>query len=667
MDRNAASSWLALTATGSAASLVLALGCASPPQTGSAPRNETPILEASPATEASRSDGAPVPLAEYFNITRISGASFNHDETLLAYASSEGGRMDIWVRPVTRGQGRQLTHVKGSIESFEFSPVEDLLVFAADIGGDELMQLYFTDSTGKGPVPLFPDDPREVRCDFVRWADDGRTLLYASNRRDEQSMDLYEYDVASRVSRPLWQNDGRLALVMASRDHSRFILTEELSDANTNLYVLERGASEPRLLTPHSGEVVFAGMDLSPDGGTLYYTSDGEREFAALYAMDLATGDSRQVLAPPWDVFGARYSRGGTYFYTSVNNDGSPEIAITEAATGKPVTLPPIPTHGWMMPSAFSRSDRLIAARLESDIAPRSLWVVDLHAGVARRLVDPLPASLVGATFAPATSIRAKSFDGRDVPALLYTPPGEGPFPALLDIHGGPTSQSVRTFRPFTQYLVSKGYVVLVPNVRGSVGYGKTYTSLDNKDFGGGPLKDVLACKSWLIANARVDEQRVAIMGQSYGGYMTLAAATFAPTEFAAHVDLFGITDLKSLVESFPVYWASSAEYIYRKFGNPNDPADARYQRDRSPLYFTDRIQRPLLVIQGANDSRVKKDQSDRFVEAVRQRGVAVEYLVIDGEGHGFSKTENQVRALETADRFLDRHLLGSKDVKVLP
>jgi dipeptidyl aminopeptidase/acylaminoacyl peptidase len=639
-----------------AAVAMLTAGCT--PAQEQAPHS--PAIYAQLPAQQARASEPPVPLAEYFKIVRISGASFNHDESLLAYSSDEGGRMDIWVRPVGGGPGKQLTRVRGSIESFEFSPAADLLVFAADIGGDELMQLYFTDSSGKDPVPLFPDDSREVRCDFVRWAEDGAALLYTSNRRDPKSMDLYEYEVASHNSTPVWQSDGRLALAIAGRDLRRFILTEEVSDANTNLYLLDRGGAEPTLLTPHTGDVVFAAMDLSPDGRTLFYTSDQDREFAALHAMDLASGESKQVMAPAWDVFGARHSRGGTYFYTSVNNDGAPEITITEVATGRTVTLPELPRPGWVMPSTFSRTDRLMAARLESDVSARSLWVVDLRQGTARCLVDPLPPSLREAPFAPARSIRARSFDGREVPALLYAPAGERPFPALLDIHGGPTSQSVRTFRPFTQYLVSKGYVVLVPNVRGSTGYGKTYTSLDNKDFGGGPLKDVLACKSWLVSNARVDESRVAIMGQSYGGYMTLAAATFAPSEFAAHVDLFGIADLKSLVESFPVYWASGAAYIYQKFGNPNDPADAKYQHDRSPLYFADRIERPLLVIQGENDSRVKKDQSDRLVEAVRGRGVPVEYLVIEGEGHGFSKTENQLRALEAADRFLDKHLFGT-------
>jgi dipeptidyl aminopeptidase/acylaminoacyl peptidase len=610
----------------------------------------------------------PIPLAEYFKIHRTAGASFNFDESLIAYSSDEGGRMDIWIRPLAgSGPAKQLTHVKGLIESFEFSPKEDLLVFAADIGGDELMQLYFTDSTGKDPVALFPEDPKTSRSDFIRWSEDVKTFLYTSSRRDAKHMDLYEYDLSSKKSTLLWQASDKLEFALSSRDHKQFVLNEEVSDADTNLYVIKRGDQTPVLLTPHKSEITYTATDLSPDGKTLYYTSDEAGEFTALRAIDLETKKSTSVLSPSWDVFDARFSRGGRYFFTKVDVDGVPEARISDAKTKKPLALPATCSSGFMIPVAFSRSDRWLAARLESDVAPRTLWVIDLKGGVARRVFDPLPESLKGQYFAAATSVRVKSFDGRFVPAFLYAPKGAGPFPAVLDIHGGPTEQSVRSFRIFTQYLVSKGYVVLVPNVRGSAGYGKTYTKLDDKDFGGGPLKDVLACKTWLVSNAHVDETRVAIMGASYGGYMTLAAATFAPTEFAAHVDLFGPSDLKSLVQSFPTYWASSATYIYKKFGNPNDPRDAQYQHDRSPLNYVDKIERPLLVVQGANDARVKKDQSDRLVEALRKRDVPVEYLVIEGEGHGFSKTENQQRALETADRFFDKYIFGDTEVTVLP
>src|SRR5262245_1782497 len=603
-----------------------------------------------------------VPLADYFKIRRISGASFLFDESLIVYASDEGGRMDLWARPLRGGAARQLTHVKGAIESFEFSPRADLLVFAADLGGNELTRLYLTDSRGKAPEALFPDDAPGTRSDFVRWAEDGKTLLYTSNQRESKSMDLYELDLATRRSTLVWENTRSWELALTTRDHKAFVYLEELSDADSNLHLVRRGAAAPKLLTPHEGEVRYGPADFSPDGRTLFYTSDEGREFAAANAMDLATGTSRLILSPPWDVYGARFSRNGKVFVTSVNHDGAPELAFTDVASGKPLKLPPIP-KGALVSAVFSSSGRWIAARVESDAAPRSLSLLDLKTQTARPLFDPLPPSLKDRSFAPARSIQVESFDGRMVPGLLYVPDaGEGVLtgtthPAVIDIHGGPTSQSVRVFRPFTQYLVSKGYVVLVPNVRGSVGYGKTYTSLDNKDFGGGPLKDVLACKTWLVNNAHVDPDRVAVMGQSYGGYMTLAAATFTPTAFAAHVDLFGISDLKSLVEGFPVYWESAMAYIYRKFGNPNDSADAAYQRERSPLFFADRIQRPLLVIQGENDPRVKKDQSDRLVEAVRQRGVPVEYLVIEGEGHGFSKNENQLRAMEAVDRFLDRYL----------
>jgi dipeptidyl aminopeptidase/acylaminoacyl peptidase len=215
--------------------------------------------------------------------------------------------------------------------------------------------------------------------------------------------------------------------------------------------------------------------------------------------------------------------------------------------------------------------------------------------------------------------------------------------------------------------LVTKGYVVLVPNVRGSTGYGKSYTRLDDHDLGGGPLKDVVACKGWMVEHAHVDPQRVVVSGGSYGGYMALAAATYTPHEFAALVDYFGVSDLKTLVESFPAYWSADAKAIYKKFGDPHDPADAQYQHDRSPLNFVDRIDRPLLVVQGERDARVKQDQSDRVVAALRERKVPVHYLILPGEGHGFSKAEAILSTYEATDRFLDRYVFDDQTVPVLP
>jgi dipeptidyl aminopeptidase/acylaminoacyl peptidase len=618
---------------------------------------------------------APVPIEEYFKIRRVGSRagillSFSHDEKLVAYLTDEGGRADVWVQPVDgSGKPTQITHVKGFIQGLAFSPAADKLIYTADIGGDELPHLFVTDSKGTAPRDIAPGQPAGRRTDFFEWADDGKTFLYLSSLRDEKYLDLYEYDVASGKSERLWDSSGKLSLAAVSRDHKRFIIFEQLSDIDSNLYLVERGAKDKpaALLTPHKGEVTFGASDISRDGKTLYYTSNGDREFTALYAMDLASHASKPIAQPNWDVEEAGFSHAWKYFFTGVNADGQKQLTLEDAQTHKPVTLPAAPAGGAWVPLTSSRTDRYLGVRLQGDGAPATPYVIDLQTGAAHKVVDPLPATLRERKMAVGEIVHIPSFDGKTVPAFLYKPEGAGPFPAVIDVHGGPTSQSRREFSGIRQYLLSKGFVVLVPNVRGSTGYGKSYTRLDNHDLGGGPLKDVIACKKWLIKEAHADAGKVVVMGGSYGGYMALAAATFAPTEFAANVDYFGVSDLKTLVESFPPYWASGAAFIYKKFGNPKDPADAKYQHDRSPIHYVDKIVRPLLVVQGDRDARVKKDQSDRIVSALEKRKVPVHYLVLTDEGHGFSKNENVLAAYRATDRFLDRYIFGDATVDVMP
>ena len=406
---------------------------------------------------------------------------------------------------------------------------------------------------------------------------------------------------------------------------------------------------------------------VSKDGKTLFYTSDEGREFAALYSMDLKSLKSKPVVQPDWDVEDAGFTSAWKYFFVTTNVDGQIQLAVEDAKTKAKVALPDPPAGCTWVPITSSKSDKFLGVRLQGDSTPSAPYVIDVAAKTARKVIEPLPATLADRKMAVGQLVRIPSFDGKPVPAFLYKPEGAGPFPALIDVHGGPTSQSRREFSGMRQYLVSKGWVVLVPNVRGSTGYGKTYMRLDNLDLGGGPLKDVVAAKGWLAKEAAVDAGKVVVFGGSYGGYMALVAATFAPEEFAALVDYCGVSDLKALVESFPAYWAASASYIYKKFGDPKNPEHAQYQHDRSPIFFVDKIVRPLLVIQGERDPRVKKEQSDRIVAGLEGRKVPVHYLVVKDEGHGFSKTEDIVLMYQTTDRFLDRYIFGDTSVDVLP
>ena len=631
-----------------------------------------PPAPTSAAADAGKGVGrapvAPVPLEQYFATRRFGPPKLSTGDRWVAYSSDEGGRPDVWVQPTGGGPARQITHVRGFLGSYDFSPTRDQLVYAADVGGDEFDHLWLTDSAGSTHQDLTADLPAGRRADFVDWALDGNTFLYLSTARDPRFQDLYEYDVRSKRSRRLWEASGALSVAVVSRDHKRAVLLETRSDVDANLYLLDlRKPSAPKPLTPHQGPVLYAPMDFSSDGKTLYFTSDAGSEFQALHVLDLGTGRQHTLASGSWDIVGAGFSPRFHWFWTISNEDGLPRMALSAARTRRTVPLPPPPPGTAWEPRSFSWSERYLGVMLRGDATPGVPYVIDLETLQARPLGEALPASLRGQRMASGRSVRIPSFDGKKVPAFLYLPAQAQPgAPAIILVHGGPTSQSLRRFYPFTQYFVSKGYVVLVPNVRGSTGYGKAWTALDNKDFGGAPLQDVVACKHWLAESTGVSAERVAIAGGSYGGYMVLAAAVFAPTEFAAHVDYFGVSELKSLVEGFPSYWESFLPFIYAKFGDPRDPKDVAYMHDRSPLYFVDRIQRPLLVVQGDKDVRVKKDQSDRMVQALEARHVPVHYLVLQDEGHGFSRNESVLAAYGATDRFLDRYLFGDASQPVI-
>jgi dipeptidyl aminopeptidase/acylaminoacyl peptidase len=628
------------------------------------------------ATVRSSGEGEPEaqkapPLADFFQTRRYGtaislGMTFSHDDKLAAFQSDAGGRLDLWVKPLDGGPARQITHVEGFVGNFAFSPTDDVLAYEADVGGDELPHLFLTDSKGTAPRDVTADYPKGRRTAFVEWAPDGRTFLYQSNLRDESLLDLYEYDLATGRSQLVWKASGAISFAVADREHKRFALLETLSDKNTNLYLFERGGGEPVLLTPHQGDVLYAAQDFTKDGALLF-TSDQGSEFSGLYSIDLPSKAITPVFRPSWDVDTAGESLEHRYRVVAVNADGTEQLTVGNLASGSDVKVQPAPLGGGWLPAAFSPGERWLGVWLRTDAVPQTPYAIDLQTGEARKLDEPLPASLRNYPMAVGQSVRIPSFDGKPVPAYFYKPQGKGPFPAVIDVHGGPTAQSRRMFSPFRQYLVSRGIAVLVPNVRGSTGYGKTWTALDDRDLGGGPLKDVVACKWWMVGNAGVSDDKVVVMGGSYGGYMALAAEAFASDEFAANLDFFGVSDLKTLVESFPPYWASAATYIYEKFGDPKNPKDAQYQHDRSPIWFTDRMKSPLLVVQGDKDVRVRKEQSDRIVEALRKRNVPVYYLVLENEGHGFSRNDDMLRAFDAADRFLRKFVLGDASVQVLP
>jgi dipeptidyl aminopeptidase/acylaminoacyl peptidase len=301
-----------------------------------------------------------------------------------------------------------------------------------------------------------------------------------------------------------------------------------------------------------------------------------------------------------------------------------------------------------------------MAFYVNGDRSPDNLFVHDFNTGQFHQLTQSLNKEIDPSHLVEAEVVRFRSFDGMVIPSIYYKPheaSDTNKVPAIVYVHGGPGGQTMRGYSAQIQYLVNHGYAVLGINNRGSSGYGKTFFTAANRKHGREPLWDCVEAKTFLASLGYIDHERIGIMGASYGGYMTLAALAFRPEAFKVGVDIFGVSNWLRTLESIPVYWESVRKAIYDEIGDP--VTDIDFLVATSPLFHAREIQKPLLVIQGANDPRVVKAESDEMVEAVRKHGVPVEYIVFPDEGHSFTKKKNQIEAKWRILEFLDKYLKG--------
>ena len=401
-----------------------------------------------------------------------------------------------------------------------------------------------------------------------------------------------------------------------------------------------------------------------PDGGHLYYLSNEGSEFLYLVRHHLGTGERQVIVRPDWDVIDARLSRAGTYLMVRINDDGRTEVQLLESATLKPVALPRLPIADITLLTA-SRDESRLAFYANGSRAPNDLYVLHLGSGESRRLTESLSPEIDPGDLVEVEVARFPSYDGVVIPGLLYRPhqaTAEAKAPALVWVHGGPGGQSRIGYSGLLQYLVNHGYVVYAINNRGSSGYGRTFFRMDDRKHGDADLGDCVASKDFLTGTGYVDPGRIGIIGGSYGGYMVLAALAYRPDEFAVGVDIFGVANWVRTLKSIPPYWESFRLALYQELGDP--AVDEEYLHRISPLFHAGNINKPLLVLQGANDPRVLKVESDEMVAAARANGAPVEYLVFDDEGHGFRKKKNQEEGYSAILKFLDKHLAGAPELQ---
>ena len=600
-------------------------------------------------------------LDEFFASDRYSPTlAFTPDGEDVVYVSNRSGQSNIWRVPAAGGTPDQLTSFTDrTVRALAVSPADGTIAFTADAHGGERTEVYALRPRGGLPERWTEAPDAQHQLAPGAWSPDGSRLAYSGNSRTPADMDVIVRELASGEAKAIF-GEGMYAIALNWSPDGRFLLAvDERSNTDTAIHLIDLEKGEAREIAPADGEAMSIPGPWLPDGSGFHLLTNEGRDYAGLALYSLADGGYEWVERPELEVEEIAASRDGRVLAWLENDRGWGRLRLRDLTSGGDLPAPALPAgcapqYGSAI--CLSHDGARAALLWTSSTSPASVWIVDTATGSASELTEGRLGALAERGLAPAQLVAYPTFDDREIAAWLHRAPGNAPGPAVLAIHGGPELQERPWYQPLYQYLCSRGISVLAPNVRGSTGYGQSYQRLIHRDWGGGDLCDWDHAARWLRRQEWVDASRLGVFGSSYGGFGVLSCVTRLPDHWAAAVDIFGASNLVTLAEAAPPTWRS---FVRAMIGDPEQ--DREFLLERSPITYVERARAPLLVIQGANDYRVPRQESDRMVDRLRELGLPVEYVVFEDEGHGFMRRENELRAYRHAADWLERHLLGSE------
>jgi dipeptidyl aminopeptidase/acylaminoacyl peptidase len=596
-----------------------------------------------------------------------SGGTISPDGKWLGWMAPHEGVMNVFVAPFDKpDEARRLTGAKDRpIPFFSFARDSASVIYIQDKAGDENFLLYQVDLASGAERTLTPFENTRVRVvgssHLIR-----DKLLVGLNNRDPQYHDVFLLDLKSGELEMVLQNDSYVAFLADDTLTLRMAIRQNDS-GGSDLFEITGGkvAETPRESTTLEDSMTTGPAGYTTDGATLYWTDSRGRDTAALFAEDTATG-TRTLIAED-----ARADIGGTLRHPVTGeveaysvNYLKREWSALEPGIGQALAFLGERLDGEFGVQSRSEADDKWLVWHDPLTGPTRALIYDRVAGTLEEFYVTRP-ELAGAPLQPMHPLEIPSRDGLTLVSYLTLPPGsEGdrpasPVPMVLLVHGGPWARDGYGFNRMHQLLANRGYAVLSVNFRGSTGFGKAFVNAGNLEWGAKMHDDLIDAVDWAVAQGIAQKDKVAIMGGSYGGYATLAGLTFTPEVFACGVDIVGPSNLETLLETIPPYWAPMVKQFHERMGNPNTPEGLQLLKDRSPLHKADRICRPLLIGQGANDPRVKQSESDQIVAAMEKHSIPVKYVVFPDEGHGFARPENNIAFTAITEEFLATVLGG--------
>ncbi|HEY3972229.1 MAG TPA: S9 family peptidase [Candidatus Sulfotelmatobacter sp.] len=605
---------------------------------------------------------------------QIGRPTWSPDGKSVAFISNMSGRNNLWLVPADGGWPVQLTVSDQRQTAPAWSPDGKWIAYQSDYDGDEQWDIFLVSpKTGK-VVNL--TQTREIAELSPTWSPDGRYLAYEVKPKTSAAYEIDIFDMVMREVKhitkdtpqdkgnynPIWTKDGKF--IVYTQDQAK--------GTDSNIFIADVATGKSTLLTPHDGEQRFSANDISTrgmlDAETILLTSNAPNGYDNIGLLlvgrrgDPQAGSINEIkwlTKDKWAIHGGEFSPDGKHLTFTANVDGNEDIYLHDLATGKSTALP-IP-KGVNEPaggrSAFTKDGSRLLYYHNGPTAPGDLWVYTLATGKSHQITHSLVAGVRSEDMVEPYLVHYPSRDGKwTISAFLYVPfnmARNGQNAAIVYIHGGPTSQTMNSFNRFVQYAANQGYMVLAPNYRGSTGYGKEFQQANLFDMGGGDLQDVLAGVDWIKQTGHLDPKKIAVMGASYGGYLSMMAVTKAPDVWAAGVPIVPFVNWFTEIEN------EDPELRQSDLATMGDVVKnkALYE-DRSPINFIDQIKAPLLLLAGGHDPRCPKSETQQVVDAIKKRGGTVESKVYENEGHGFARVENQIDAYKRVADFLLAHVV---------
>lgn len=559
------------------------------------------------------------------------------------------------------GDRKQLTFFVDRVSGGKFRPENgDAILLSKDVGGGEFFQFYLHDlATGTNRMVT---DGKSRNTGAV-WSNSGKQLAFSSTKRNGKDTDIYVMTPEDPSSaRLLLQVDGGGWNVTDwSEEDAKVIVQNYLSANESELYLVDVKTGQKRLLTPATGQKVsYSGAEFSPDGKAIYFTHDQDSEFKRLVRMELA-GGRKTTLTPSlnWNVESFDLSPDGKWLAFVSNEDSIGVLHLIDVASAREKQPPQLPP-GIVSNIEWHPNSRDLALNIASHRSPADVYSIDVAKGTLDRWTESETGGLNTAQNVAPEFVRIKSFDGLPVSGILYRPdpakhPGKRPI--AISIHGGPEGQARPGFQGNANFLINElGIALFYPNVRGSTGYGKTFLTLDNGMKREDSVRDIGAFIDVLKRDPRLEGDRILVQGGSYGGYMTLAAMTHYSDRVRAAVSVVGISNFISFLQNTQDY---RRDLRRAEYGDERDPAMREYFEKIAPLHNAAKISRPMLIVQGYNDPRVPRSESEQIHRSLKERGIPVWFLMARDEGHGFAKKKNQMFQAAATILFLQQYLLN--------